>query len=142
MIKKKLLSGSLVAALLLTSGISVALADPNLPNADVEPFGTTWEAYDLRVPGNNVNDSRGETDSQTKTTSGALAGLRVHATGGEELDVRTESSSGNGSWTYGVTGGNTYSLNSPQLSGATLWLQFSTGILQGPVTTSGEWRSN
>ncbi|MBA9087296.1 hypothetical protein FHR92_003780 [Fontibacillus solani] len=142
MLKKKILTGALTAVLLLTSGISVALADTNLEGRGFQILGTSWEDYDLTVPGNNVNDSRGETSSQTKVTSGALAGLRVNSTGGEELDVRTESSSGNGSWKYGVEGGNTYSLNSPQLTGDTLWLQFSTGLFQGPVTTTGEWRSN
>lgn len=128
MLKKKILIGSLTAAILLTSGISFA--------------GTTYESFSLVVPGNNVNDSRGETSAQSKTTSGALAGLQINSTGGSSLDVRTESLNGNGSWKYGVTSSNTYTVDSPQLAGSSVWLQFSTGLFQGPVTITGSWRSN
>ncbi|WP_141235860.1 MULTISPECIES: hypothetical protein [Paenibacillus] len=142
MFRKKILVGSITATLLLTSGISVALADTNLDDFNVEPFGTTWQSFALTVPGNNVNDSRGETPSQTKTNAFADAGLRIHSTGGASLDVRTESSSTNGSWRYGVTSSNTYALNSPHQAGSTVWLQFSTGLFQGPVPITGDWRSN
>ncbi|MNB96047.1 hypothetical protein D3C75_432390 [compost metagenome] len=138
MSKKRFLVGTLTAGLLLTSGISVALADTN---AIVEPFGTTYQAFSLVVPGNNVNDSRGETESQTKAATGTLAGLQMNSTGGSSLDVRTESSNGNGSWTN-VTSSNTYAIDSPQVAGSSVHLQFSTGLFQGPVTVTGNWRSN
>lgn len=140
--KKKSLVGSLTVALMLTSGISVALADTNLENDNIELFGTSYEAYDLSVPGNNVNDSRGQTSSQKKSTTGAQAGLQVNSTGGSALDVRTQSStSPNGSW-KSVTSSMTYALDSPQQAGHSVYLQFSTGIFQGPVATTGNWRSN
>lgn len=136
MLKKRILTGGFAAALFLTSGISVALAD------SLVIAGTTYQSFDLKVPGNNVNNSEGETGSQTKATSGADAGLQIDSTGGSSLDVRTESSDGNGDWKYGVTSSNTYALDSPQLKGKSVHLQFSTGIFQGPVTITGKWRSN
>ncbi|MFI2859346.1 hypothetical protein ACH6EH_19870 [Paenibacillus sp. JSM ZJ436] len=94
--------------------------------------------YSLTVPGNNINDSRGETASQVKKNSYVDAGLRVNSTGGAAIDVRTESSGPDGRW-RNVTSSNTYSLDSPQSAGTEVWLQFSTGIFQGPVPTTGEW---
>ncbi|WP_157794165.1 hypothetical protein [Paenibacillus donghaensis] len=136
--KSKIISSSLVAAILLTSGLSVALAD-----TEYVTFGTTYQSFDLKVPGNNVNNSEGETGSQTKTTSGANAGLQINSTGGASLDVRTESPNGNGSWKDGVTSSVTYGdIDSPQLSGSSVHLQFSTGLFQGPVLITGNWRSN
>ncbi|MBW7453169.1 hypothetical protein ACFOLF_16415 [Paenibacillus sepulcri] len=136
MFKKKFLVGSLTTALLLTGGISAAFA------SDFQVLGTDYQSFSLVVPGNNVNDSRGETGSQTKSTSGAQAGLQMNSTGGSSLDVRTESPNGDGSWKDGVTSSETYAINSPQLSGSDVHLQFSTGLLQGPVTVTGNWRSN
>lgn len=142
MLKKKSLIGSLTAALMLTSGISVALADTSLGDDSYETYGTAYVAYSVVVPGNNVNNAKGQTASQTKTSTGAQAGLQVNSTGGAALDVRTESStSPNGSW-KSVTSSNTYALDSPQTAGHSVYLQFSTGIFQGPVATTGNWRSN
>lgn len=140
MLKKRIVIGTLTAALLMTSGISAALADSNLE--DFETFGTSWASFDLKVPGNSVHNSEGRTSSQTKTTAGALAGLQMNSSGGSELDVRTESPDGNGSWERNVRGGNTYSLDSPQRSGKSVNLLFSTGAFQGPVLITGNWRSN
>ncbi|MBO2946013.1 hypothetical protein JJQ72_18705 [Paenibacillus sp. F411] len=97
MIRRKILIGSLTAVLLLSGGVTAALAETYQEN-DFEIQGTTWVTYSLTVPGNNINDSRGETASQVKKNSYVNAGLRVNSTGGAAIDVRTESSGPDGSW--------------------------------------------
>jgi|GEM_PF-3620553 len=101
--------------------------------------GTTWQSFDLVVPGINGSASTG---SQTKSTTGALAGLQLNSSGGKTLDARTTSSGGNGSWLRSVQGGNTYSLESPQGKDQSVQLQFSTDFFSLQVAVTGNWRSN
>lgn len=121
--RKKFVVGSIVASLLIVGGASA---------------GTSWESFDGTVPGFNGNWS---TAYQTKSTTGALAGLQLNSTGGETLDVRTEGTY-NGSWTRSVTGGNTYQLDSSNTSGQNEKLKFSTDLFDGNTPITGNWRSN
>ncbi|WDM23112.1 hypothetical protein [Paenibacillus polymyxa] len=132
-LKKKFIA-SMTAVLLLTGGVSAALADHG-----IEPTAENWQSFDLSVPGYNGSNT---TSNQTKTTTGALAGLKLESSNGETLDVRTYSSAGNGSWKRSVTGGNTYQLDSPQEKKKNVALEFSTDILDGDTPVNGTWRSN
>lgn len=124
MFKKKVMIGSIMAGLLLSSG---AFA------------GASWEAFDTVVPGFNGSAYTG---TQTKASTGELAGLLLNSSGGETLDVRTNSDSGSGSWLRGVKGGNTYSLNSPHAKDTSVRLHFSTDLIDGATPITGSWRSN
>lgn len=124
MSKKKVVVGSMIAGMLFASAVSA---------------GTTWESISGVVPG--LNGSL-YSSSQTKVETGALAGLKVSSTGGAELDARTNSSGGNGSWLRDVKGGDTYSLESPQAADMSVRMQLNTDFLQGEVPVNASWRSN
>lgn len=127
--KKGLVAGALSLGLLISGAI-------------VTQAGTEWETnISVYVP--NHNGSGGETKYQTKATSGAAAGLRLHATQGVALDVRTDGTNGDGAWKYNVYGGNTYSVSSVTTSGNSEKLVFSTDLLEDTnVQAVLDWRSN
>ncbi len=66
----------------------------------------------------------------------------MHSTGGAELDARTESSGGNGSWLRDVKGGNTYTVNSPQAKSQSVRMELNTDFFQVDVPVNADWRSN
>ncbi|MGG4046291.1 MULTISPECIES: hypothetical protein [Paenibacillus] len=140
MFKKKLLVAGITTAILLTSGISVALADTDLEEIGIQ--GTKYVPFALQVPARGSESAQAQTDQQTKVTSGAKAGLEVNSTGGATLYVRTDSNGGGSGSTKTITSSNTYQLDSPQLAGTSVWLQFTTSILSSGVTITGNWRSN
>lgn len=124
--KGKIVVGSMAASLLLAGAVSA---------------GTTWHSFDGIVPG--LDGSWTIPDYQTKTTTGALAGLQLNSSNGNDLDVRTVSSGGDGGWERGVKGGNTYTIDSPQAAKQSVSLEFSSDIVDlrnTPIT--GNWRSN
>ncbi len=129
LMKKGLIAGALSMGLLLSGAI-------------VTQAGTNWETnISVYVP--NHNGSGGNTQYQTKATSGADAGLYLHATQGVTLDVRTKGDSGSASWKRNVSGGNTYSLSSVTQSGLRERLEFSSDLLESTnVNAVLDWRSN
>ncbi|WP_322924359.1 hypothetical protein [Paenibacillus campi] len=100
---------------------------------------TSYQSFSGTVPGIN---SSWYSSTQFKSTSNALAGLKLNSTGGATLDARTNSGAGNGAWTRAVSGGNTYSLDSPQVASAAVQLELNTNFFQGSVPVTGQWRSN
>lgn len=126
--KKKFLAGTLSVGLLLTGGVATLA-------------GTVWQNnISVYVPNHNGS---GYTKYQTKATSGAYAGLRLHATQGNELDVRTNGTNGSGKWVRNVKGGNTYSMPSVTTSGGSERLHFSSDLLEFNNTQAIlDWRSN
>ncbi|MBJ6361211.1 hypothetical protein ACFOQM_07885 [Paenibacillus sp. GCM10012307] len=105
--------------------------------------GTTWSNEESKLlPGFNGS---AYSSTQTKAQIGQ-AGLRMNATEGYEIDVRTEGTGQNGvngSWTRNVKGGNTYSLSAPQQVGDQLRLHFSSNLLTFTSTNIVyQWRSN
>lgn len=126
---KKVLVRVLSASLLLTGGA-------------VTYAGTAWQNnISVYVP--NHNGPGGNTKYQTKATSSAQAGLRLHATQGVTLDVRTKGTNGAAAWKRGVKGGNTYSVPSVTVSGNQERLEFSSNIFEGKnVNAILDWRSN
>lgn len=125
---KKLLVGAMSLGLLFTGSL-------------VTFAGTAWEDnISVYVPNYNGN---AKTQPQIKATSGAQAGLELHATQGIELDVRTQGNGGNAEWKRNVKGGNTYSLNSLTTSGGQENLQFSSKLFESQnVIAILDWRSN
>ncbi|MDQ0157377.1 hypothetical protein [Robertmurraya andreesenii] len=127
--KKSLVAGALSLGLLISGAI-------------VTQAGTSWQ-YNISVYVPSHSKTGGETKDQTKATSGAKAGLALHATQGVKLDVRTKGSDGNGTWKRDVYGGNVYELHSVTTSGNNERLEFSSDLFQGdPVQAILDWRSN
>lgn len=65
-LNKRFLVGGLTAAILLNSGISVALADTNLGENDFVTYDTNYQAFAIQVPGHGATSTAGQTPQQTK----------------------------------------------------------------------------
>lgn len=128
--KKHIMAGALSVGLLLTGGIATFA-------------GTAWD-YNISVYIPNHAGSGGNTQYQTKATSGADAGLALHATQGVEVDVRTYGMNGNGNWLNNIKGGQGLkSVHSVTTSGYQERLQFKTDLFEGQnVQAVLDWRSN
>lgn len=126
MIKKKTIG--ILGGLLLLFGGASAYA------------GTTWSGIEAPIlPGYNGS---AYSSWQMKATTGD-AGLRMHATQGLQIDVRTKDSSGFvGSWERDIMGGNTYSINSAHPVGSQVQLHFSSNWNSPDTNINYQWRSN
>lgn len=123
-LKKKLLVGTLASVLLLSGGVVFA--------------GSDWSPEESRtLPGRNGS---AYSSTQEKKAVG-LAGLKMHATEGYNIDVRTIGSV-NGGWTRDVRGGNTYSISAPQPVKSEVQLHFSSDLFSPTTNIVYSWRSN
>lgn len=131
MIKKKFLRGITATSLAAVLFTATAFA------------GTSTTTYNTTV--GKFNGS-GYSGYQTKSISGANGWLYSTMVGGNyKVDVRMNSSSGNGSWLRNVTDGTSASLpgKSTQRAGSSIRLKFSNNVTT-PVNVQvvGSWKSN
>ncbi|MDE7425915.1 MAG: hypothetical protein K2N51_19825 [Lachnospiraceae bacterium] len=105
--------------------------------------GTSTTGYNTTV--GKFNGS-GYSDYQTKAISGANGWIYSTRVGGNyTVDVRMNSSAGNGSWLRNLNDGTSASLpgNSAQTAGKSIRLKFSNDITTPVnVQVEGSWKSN
>lgn len=105
--------------------------------------GTSFSGYNTTV--GKFNGS-GYSGYQTKSISGANGQIASTSVGGDYVvDVRMNSSKGDGSWLRNVTDGTNKEVpgNSAQTTGSSVRLQFSNNInTPVDVQVSGSWKSN
>lgn len=105
--------------------------------------GTTSTSYNTTV--GKFNGS-GYSDYQTKTTGGANGWIDSTQVGGDYVvDVRMNSSAGNGSWLRNLDDGTSAALpgSSKQTAGSSIRLKFSNDLTTPVnVQVKGSWKSN
>lgn len=105
--------------------------------------GSTHEGYSIQVP--RLNGSA-YTNTQTKVTQGAAAGLKSTNTGGYNVDVRMRDSNNNsGDWARNIRNIDSRAIDgaAEHKAGDKVRLQFSSDITTTVNTSAqGTWRSN